>query len=98
MWEITHAGVGKKVDEEAEVDGELDELEQGQVLLPPEVLSVFWPKAGQEVVAIHDDVHHGVLSGNSIGLKMSTQNGPFVKLKGLPLRKDYFKNCTATIP
>ena len=65
MWEFTHAGVDKKVDEEGEVDCELDDLDEGQVLLPPQVLLVFWPEAGQVVVGVHDDVHDGVLRGNS---------------------------------
>ena len=63
MRELAHARVDKEIDEEAEVDCELSQLDQGQILLPPEVLPVLWPKAGQEVIAVHDDMHNRVLGG-----------------------------------
>ena len=41
-------------------DGELDELQGCEVLLPPQVFLNFGAARGQEVVAVHDDVDHGV--------------------------------------
>lgn len=35
-------------------------LQLRDVLFPPEVLLVFWPRARDEVVGIHDDVDEGV--------------------------------------
>jgi hypothetical protein len=35
-------------------------LQLSDVLLPPEVLLVLWPRVGGEVVRIHDDVNKGV--------------------------------------
>ncbi len=57
------AAVADAEDDHAALDedhGELDHLEGGQVLLPPEVLLHVWAQGGQEVVGVHDDVHDGV--------------------------------------
>ena len=61
MWEITHARVYKEVNEEAQVDGKLCQLEQCQVLLPPEILSILGPEASQEVVGVHNHMHSRIL-------------------------------------
>lgn len=39
---------------------ELDHLERGQVLLPPQVLLELRSHCGEQVVRVHDDVHEGV--------------------------------------
>ena len=40
--------------------GELDHLEGGEVLLPPEVGLHLGTEGGEEVVRVHQDVNHGV--------------------------------------
>lgn len=44
----------------AEHDCELDELDPGDVLLPPEVFAILGSHGGKHVVEIHEDVHKRV--------------------------------------
>ena len=39
---------------------ELNHLQGGHVLLPPDVLLVLWAHGGQHVVSVHEDVHESV--------------------------------------
>lgn len=43
-----------------EYSDELDHLQGGQVLFPPQVLLVFGSHGGEKVVRVHDDVHERV--------------------------------------
>ena len=57
VWKVSagEVGVGGEVDE-AEVDNELDDLETGDPLLPPDADTT----RGLEVVPVHNDVDHQV--------------------------------------
>lgn len=46
--------------EVAEHDGKLDELDPGDVLLPPKVFTVLWSHGGQHVVEVHENVYKRV--------------------------------------
>merc|ERR1712241_292033 len=52
------------IQEESQFDEELSDLEPGEVLLPPQVLLHLGPEAGQEVVAVHEDVDVTVQCGS----------------------------------
>jgi len=43
-----------------ENDDELDHLQGGQILLPPEILLVLGTHGGHQIVGVHDDVDEGV--------------------------------------
>jgi hypothetical protein len=47
----------------SEDGGKLDQLELGEVALPPEILLKARAEGGEEVVGVHDDVHNGVEEG-----------------------------------
>lgn len=50
--------------EVAEHDGKLNELDPGDVLLPPQIFAVLWSHGGQHVVEVHEDVHKRVEEAN----------------------------------
>lgn len=40
---------------------ELDHLDRGHVLFPPDVLLVLWSQGGHQIIGVHQDVDEGVL-------------------------------------
>ena len=63
-----------------EDEDELDHLERGQILLPPEVLLHLRPQGGQQVVKVHDRVDAGVKEGAESALAAADEPATSAKI------------------